>query len=176
MGLGIWVFKTPFKPSVSINEVKTNIEKTSSYIKAYQCEAFTLFVWYCYNRLTSTHHITWQIYGMMKFQAVTSCCYLGPQQAEMLQTLWIAGRAAGYLKCSICGFAPRSISLTVNCPLMFYTLIILFTSSKCASSVHSFVFLSMCLAYPHAPLIMCPLQEALFSQRIRFITMSVKRQ
>lgn len=91
-------------------------------------------------------------------------------------SFWIAGRAAGDLKCSICGFAPRSISLTVNCPLMFYTLIILFTSSKCASSVHSFVFLSMCLAYPHAPLIMCPLREALFSQRVRFITMSVKRQ
>lgn len=70
----------------------------------------------------------------------------------------------------------HALSLTVNCPLMFYTLIILFTSSKCASSVHSFVFLSICLAYPHAPLIMCPLQEALFSQRIRFITMSVKRQ
>lgn len=67
---------------------------------------------------------------------------------RLCKIFWIAGRAAGYLKCSICGFAPRSISLTVNCPLMFYTLIILFTSSKCASSVHSFVFLSICLAYP----------------------------
>lgn len=179
MGPGIWVFKTPFKPSVSINEVKTNIEKhlvISRHISVRLLLYLSVIAITGWQAPITSHdrYTAWWSFKLLPHAAIwgrsRQRCF------RLCKIFWIAGRAAGYLKCSICGFALRSISLTVNCPLMFYTLIILFTSSKCASSVHSFVFLSICLAYPHAPLIMCPLQEALFSQRIRFITMSVKRQ
>lgn len=100
----------------------------------------------------------------MKFQAVTSCCYLGPRQAEMPQTL--RARSPGSaLNTVICCFAPRSVFLAVNRPLTLYTLIILFTSSKCASSARSFVFLSACPAFTHAPLITCPLRDVVVARR-----------